>query len=81
MATIWYKRESLKYFDEFYVYKDYALVNELYEDEDVRKNTWMWGKVDGDYIVDAQMLQGLSSNSYAPWEEVQGVFKTLVDTL
>ena len=75
MAYIWYKCEKLSYFDEFYIYGDYALVNELYEDEDCRKNTWMWGKVLEDCIVDAQMLEGLSSNSYAPWEEVQLVFK------
>lgn len=81
MTNIWYKRQSLSWFDEFYVYGDYVLVNEIYEDEDCRKNTWMWGKVDEDAIVDAQILKGLSSNSYAPWEEVQNVFKTTVDIL
>lgn len=81
MTNIWYKRQSLSWFDEFYVYGDYVLVNEIYEDEDCRKNTWMWGKVDEDTIVDAQILKGLSSNSYAPWEEVQNVFKTTVDIL
>lgn len=80
MSYIWYKREKLSYFDEFSIYNGYALVNEIYEDEDCRKNTWMWGKIDGDYIIDARMLEGLSSKSYAPWEEVQLVFKKTIDT-
>jgi hypothetical protein len=81
MSTIWFKRQSLTYFDDFYVYGDYALVNEIYEDEDHRANTWMWGKVDGDHVTEVQLLKGLSSNSYASWEEVQTNFKTLVDNL
>ena len=81
MSTIWFERQSLKYFDEFYVYGDYALVNEIYEDDDHRANTWMWGKVDEDCVVEARLLEGLSSNSYAPWEEVHTHFKNMVDNL
>jgi len=81
MATIWFERQSLKYFDEFYVYEGYALVNEIYEDDDHRANTWMWGKVDKDTVTEVRLLEGLSSNSYAPWEEVQTHFKNMVDNL
>lgn len=77
--TIWHKSAHLSFFDESYTYKGYALVNEIYEDEDHRANTWMWGLLDGDSIINAQLLTGLSSNSYAPWEEVYRVFKTAVD--
>ena len=77
--TVWHKSAHLAFFDESYTYKGYALVNEIYEDEDHRANTWMWGRLDGDSIVDARLLTGLSSNSYAPWEEVYHVFKTMVD--
>lgn len=81
MSTILFERQSLSYFDEFYVYGDYALVNEIYEDDDHRANTWMWGKIDEDTITDVQILKGLSSNSYAPWEEVHTHFKNVVDKL
>jgi len=79
MSTIIFKCQSLKYFDEFYVYGDYALVNEIYEDDDVRKNTWMWGKVFEDCVMDAKLLDGLSSNSYAPIKEVFDRFKEIVE--
>jgi hypothetical protein len=69
----------IAFFDESYTYKGYALVNEIYEDEDHRANTWMWGRLNGDSIVDASLLTGLSSNSYASFEEVYRVFKTMVD--
>lgn len=79
--TIWYESAHLHAFDEFYIYNGYALVNEIYEDDDHRANTWMWGKLHEDCILEVRLLQGLSSNSYAPWEEVQLVFKNTVDTL
>lgn len=66
-------------FDEHYVYGDYVLVNELYEDsERFFKNTWMWGKVNGSYVEDLQHLDGLSSNSYAKISEAWNVFKEKV---
>lgn len=79
MNDVWFERQALAYFDESYTYKGYALVNEIYEDEDHRANTWMWGRLDGDSIVDARLLTGLSSNSYAPWEEVWNVFTKTID--
>ena len=78
---VWYESAHLSAFDESYTYNGYALVNEIYEDEDHRANTWLWGKLDGDSIVDAKLLTGLSSNSYAPWEEVQRVFETMIDEM
>lgn len=72
-------KQNLNTFDEHYTYKDYVLVNDVYEDDDHRANTWFWGKhVDG-FIENAQLLKGLSSNSYAPWAEVLNVFKKTVD--
>lgn len=79
MSNIWFEKEHLDYFYEAYRYNGYALVNEIYEDEDCRKNTWMWGELHGDYILNARILTGLSSNSYAPFEEVWNVFTKLVD--
>lgn len=79
--TIWYDQAPLHWFDEEYSYKDYVLVNEIYEDDDCRKNTWMWGRVDGNNIVDAVLLDGLSSNSYAPFSEVIENFHKKVDQL
>jgi len=79
MARIWFERERLSYFDEYHTYNGYAVVNNLYEDDDVRKNSWMWGKLDGDYVTDVQHIEGLSSNSYAPFSEVFEKFKIMVD--
>jgi hypothetical protein len=31
--------------------------------------------------MEVRLLEGLSSNSYAPWEEVQTHFKNMVDNL
>lgn len=81
MSQIWFERQNLEYFDESYTYNGYALVNEIYEDEDHRANTWLWGQLDGDSIVDARILTGLSSNSYAPWEEVKNIFEKEVDNV
>ena len=80
MSDVWYEKAHLGFFDESYIYKGYALVNEIYDDEDHRSNTWMWGELDKDSIVNVELLTGLSSNSYAPFEEVYHVFKTMVDT-
>jgi hypothetical protein len=79
MSTIWYESAHLNAFDESYVYGDYALVNEIYEDDDHRANTWMWGKVNEDCVIEVRLLEGLSSNSYAPWEEVMKVFTKTID--
>lgn len=76
-----YDSVPLAFFYESYTYKGYGLVNELYEDDDVRKNNWMLGKLDGDNIVDAVPLDGLSSNSYAPFKEVIDRFYQAVDNL
>lgn len=81
MSQIWFERQNLEYFDEYYIYKGYALVNEIYEDEDHRANTWMWGKFDELCIVDAQLLAGLTSNSYAPWDEVKTKFEKMIDEM
>ena len=81
ISNYMYEKMLLTYFDEYYGYGGYALVNEIYEDEDHRANTWMWGKADGDYIIDVRLVEGLSSNSYAPWEEVQSHFKNMIDQI
>lgn len=81
MSNVWYERKSLHTFYEEYSYKGFVLVNELYEDDDVQKNNWMWGKVDGNDIVDAVLLDGLSSSSYAPFKEVIENFHKKVDSL
>jgi hypothetical protein len=78
MSNIWFERQSLDYFDEHYIHGDYVLVNEIYEDDDHRANTWMWGRMVSGYATEVRLLEGLSSNSYAPWEEVQRVFETTV---
>jgi hypothetical protein len=68
-------------FDEHYIYNGYVLVNEIYEDEDHRSNTWSWGKLQGGYVEDPKILTGVSSNSYGPFEEIYNVFKISVDNL
>lgn len=76
-----YDSVPLVFFDESYTYKGYALVNEIYEDDDHRSNTWIWGTLDGDSIVDGRILQGLSSNGYAAWDEVWNVFTVTVENI
>jgi hypothetical protein len=66
-------------FDEHYIYNGYVLVNEIYEDEDHRSNTWSWGELQGGYVEDPKILTGVSSNSYGSFEEIYNVFKTTVD--
>ena len=76
------ENRHITFFDEYYTYKDYALVNEYYEDDDCRKNTWMWCKVDEDQkVTEVKYLKGLSSNSYARFEEAYNLFKTTVDSI
>ena len=70
---------DLNMFDEHYRYDGYVLVNEIYEDEDHRSNTWSWGKLVGNYVEDPQILTGVSSNSYGSFEEIYAVFKLAVD--
>jgi hypothetical protein len=77
MSNVWCERKNLFLFDEEVSYKGYALVNEM----DGFKNCWMWGKIDGNDIVDAVLLKGLSSNSYAPWKEVYEKFVENVNQL
>jgi hypothetical protein len=81
MSNVWFDRESVAYFDESYTYKGYALVNEIYEDDDHRSNTWMWGKVDGNHVTNVCLLEGMRSNSYATYKEAQTHFKNVVDNL
>jgi len=70
------------YFNEYLTeYRGYVLLNDIYEDEDHRTNTYQFGISHGDYVENPQKLKGLSSNSYAPWEEVEAHFKTTVDCL
>jgi hypothetical protein len=74
------------HFDDVYHYKGFVLVNEIHEDEDVRKNSWMFAHPCGenDQFVDTndlQQLTGLSSNSYAPFEEVMKNFQNRIDNL
>jgi len=77
---------SVHQFYEHYIYKGFILVNDIYEDDDCRKNCWMWTKATGqdNEVVkysDLVDLKGLSSNSYAPWEEVWKNFTNMVDQL
>jgi hypothetical protein len=74
-------KHNIYLYDDYYRYNGYVLVNEIYEDDDHRANTWYWGKLSGKCIVDPQLLTGLSSNSYAPWEEVVNVFQQVVDNV
>lgn len=73
--SIWYDKKQLSDFDEVYERDGYALLNELYEDDErFYKNTWMWGRVEGDMVYDVQILDGLSSNSYAKFPEAMESF-------
>ena len=66
---------AISSFDEAYKYKGYVLVNELYEDpEGFYKNTWMWGRVEGDTVYDVRILDDLSSNSFAKYDEAMESF-------
>jgi len=68
-------------FDTVYTYKGYALVNELYEDDEgFNKNYWQWGLLSGDFVVRLKPLDGLSSNSYANLNEAMEVFQAKVDS-
>lgn len=70
------------YFDEFIMeYKGYSLVNDIYEDDDCVKQHYQIGKYDSEYVQYPKSLKGLSSNSYASFEEALKVFQNTVDTL
>ena len=72
---IWYEKEPLESFDEVYQRDGYALLNELYEDDErFYKNTWMWGRVEGDMVYDVRILDDLSSNSFAKYDEAMESF-------
>ena len=72
---IWYEKESLESFDEVYQHNGYALLNELYEDDErFYKNTWMWGRVEGVTVYDVRILDDLSSNSFAKYDEAMESF-------
>jgi hypothetical protein len=76
---------DINLFDEHYVYNDYVLVNEIYEDEDHRSNTWAWGKlvqrIHGRYVEDPKILTGVSSNSYGSFDEIYEAFKREVNNV
>lgn len=69
------------YFDEFLEYKGFALVNEVFEDDDCRKNYYQWGRCINGYIIDPKELEGLSSRSYASFGEVWDVFTISVENI
>ncbi len=77
----------LTYFDEFICqHNGYVCVNELYEDDEgFNKNTYMYGKMvyanGTNFVEDVEILDGLSSNSFASWNEAEIVFKKKVDLL
>ena len=69
---------SLNSFDGFmYIqYNGYVCVNELYEDDEgFNKNSYMYGKMvyanGTKFVEDVEDLDGLSSNSYASWNEAE----------
>lgn len=72
---------NLNTFDEHYIYNGYVLVNEIYEDDDHRSNTWSWGKHTDGYIEDPQILTGVSSNSYGHFNEIYEAFAKEVDNV
>ena len=73
---------KLYHFDDTYVYNNYVLVNELYEDDDgFNKNWYQWGILNDDEVENLQTLTGLSSNSYASFTEAINVFKEKVNAL
>ena len=78
---------TVSYYDEMIgIHEGYVCVNEFYEDDEgFNKNTYMYGKLesanDKDYIVNPQILDGLSSNSYAKWHEALKVFKDKINGL
>jgi len=78
---------KLTSFDEFICqYKGYVCINELYEDDEgFNKNSYMYGEMiyaNGEnYVKDVKDLDGLSSNSFASWNEAEKVFKKKVDLI
>ena len=74
-------RHDTSTFDEVYHYKGFVLVNELYEDEDCRKNWYRWGSIVDGFAIDLKELDGLSSRSYASFEEAWSVFTWTVENI
>ena len=78
---------SLNSFDEFICqHNGYVCVNELYEDDEgFNKNTYMYGEMvyanGTNFVKDVEILDGLSSNSFASWSEAETVFKKKVDMI
>ena len=78
---------SLNSFDEFICqHNGYACVNELYEDDEgFNKNSYMYGEMvyanGTNFVKDVEILDGLSSNSFASWSEAETVFKKKVDMI
>lgn len=80
--TVWHEKQRIAWFDESYKYKGYVLVNELIEDSDgFYKNSWMWGKEDGEHVLEVIELEGLTSNSYSNFSEAHKVFTQLMDEI
>jgi len=72
---------KLKDFDTAYAYKGFVLVNERYEDDEgFFKNCWQWGLQAGEFVIKLEILDGLSSNSYAEFSEALEVFKNKVES-
>lgn len=78
---------TVSYYDEMIgIHEGYVCVNEFYEDDEgFYKNTYMYGKLEFsngvDYVVNPQILDGLSSNAYAKWYEALKVFKDKINGL
>lgn len=69
------------YFDEVYEYKGFVLVNDIIEDDDCLKNYYQWGQFVNGVVVNPVELEGLSSRSYARWDEVWNVFTSTVENI
>lgn len=75
---------DLGYYDEFYKYEGYVLVNELFEDDEgFYKNSWQWGRLDPTEkkVCYPENLIGLRSNSYSDFSEARRVFAQIVDKI
>tara|TARA_B110000977_G_C10824017_1_gene395396 strand:- start:182 stop:550 length:369 start_codon:yes stop_codon:yes gene_type:complete len=78
---------KLTSFDEYIgQHNGYVCVNEFYEDDEgFNKNSYMYGELvyaNGEnYVKDVKDLDGLSSNSFAKWDEAEKVFRKKVDMI
>ena len=76
--------KKLTCFDEFYIYEGYALVNELYEDDEgFIKNHWQVGCVNDNQtkVYYAEDLPGVSSVTYSSFKEAYECFVSYVKKL